>query len=90
MLDGATTTSTTVFDMNALHIAENLAFDAYMRYHRNRLTLSTSDVDQLRKYEVVDRGETYAILYENGMDAGKSTIYATVNKKTGMVCSSLR
>ena len=72
----------------SLQLAENLAFDAYMRYHRNRLTLSTPDVDQLRKYEVVDRGETYAILYENGMDAGKSTIYATVNKKTGMVCSN--
>ena len=90
MLDGATTTSTTVFDMNALHIAENLAFDAYMRYHRNRLTLSTPDVDQLRKYEVVDRGENFLVLYQNGMDAGKSTIYATVNKKTGMVCSSSR
>ena len=90
MLDGATTTSTTVFDMNALHIAENLAFDAYMRYHRNRLTLSTPDVDQLRTYDVVDRGENILVVYKNGMDAGKSTIYATVNKKTGMVCLSSR
>ena len=72
----------------ALHIAENIAFDAYMRYHRNRLTLSTSDVDQLRKYEVVDRGENILVLYKNGMDAGKSTIYATINKETCKVCSN--
>ena len=75
--------------IEALHLAENIAFDAYMRYHRHRLTLSTQDVDQLRTYDVVDRGENFVILYKNGMDAGKSTIYATVNKKTGMVCSSL-
>ena len=73
----------------SLHLAENLAFDAYMRYHRHILTLSTPDVDQSRTYDVVDRGENFVILYKNGMDAGKSTIYATVNKKTGMVCSSL-
>ena len=74
--------------MNALHIAENLAFDAHMRYHRNRLTLSTSDVDQFRKYEVVDRDENFIILYKNGMDAGKSCIYATINKETCKVCSN--
>jgi hypothetical protein len=72
----------------AKQLAENLAFDAYMRYHRNRMTLSTSDVDQLRTYDVVDRGESYVILYENGMDAGKSTIYATINKETCKVCSN--
>ncbi len=72
----------------AKQLAENLAFDAYMRYHRNRLTLSTPDVDQLRTYDVVDRGENLVILYKNGMDAGKSTIYATINKETCKVCSN--
>lgn len=74
--------------MEALHLAENLAFDAYMRYHRHRLTLSTSDVDQLRKYEVHDRGDVFAVIYKNGMDAGKTCIYATVNKKTCEVWSN--
>ena len=74
--------------VKALQLAENLAFDACMRYHRNRLTLSTSDVDQLRTYDVVDRGENFVILYKNGMDAGKSTIYATINKETCKVCST--
>ena len=74
--------------MEALHLAENLAFDAYMRYHRHRLTLSTSDVDQLRKYEVHDRGDVFAVIYKNGMDAGKTCIYATVDKKTFEVCSN--
>jgi len=74
--------------IEALHLAENLAFDAYMRYHRHRLTLSTSSVDQLRTYNVVDRGENFLVLYENGMDAGKSTIYATINKETCKVCSN--
>ncbi len=72
----------------AKQLAENLALDAYMRYHSNRLTLSTSDVDQLRIYDVVDRGESYVILYKNGMDAGKSCIYATINKETCKVCSN--
>ena len=72
----------------ALHIAENIAFDAYMRYHRNRLTLPCPDVDQLRKYEVADRGDNFVVLYKNGMDAGKSCIYATVNKETCNVCLS--
>ena len=74
--------------VKALNLAQNLAFDAYMEYHRNRLTLSTPDVDQLRTYEVVDRGENFAILYKNGMDAGKSCIYATINKETCKVCSN--
>ena len=88
MLVGATTTST-ITDMNhARHVAENIAFDAYMRYHRNRLTLSTPDVDQLRTYDVVDRGENYVILYKNGMDGGKSCIHATINKETCKVCLS--
>ena len=72
----------------ALQLAENLAFDAYMRYHRDSLTLSTPDVDQLRTYDVVDRGENFVILYKNGMDAGKSCIYATINKETCKVCSN--
>ena len=72
----------------AKQLAENLAFDAYMRYHRNRLTLPCPDVDQLRTYDVVDRGESYVILYKNGMDAGKSCIYATINKETCKVCSN--
>ncbi len=72
----------------AKQLAENLAFDAYMRYHRTRLTLPCPDVDQLRSYDVVDRGDTYVILYKNGMDAGKSTIYATIDKETCEICSN--
>ena len=70
----------------ALQLAENMAFDAYMRYHRERLESSCPDVDQLRTYDVVDRGDIYVILYKNGMDAGKSCIYATINKETAEVC----
>ncbi len=72
----------------AKQLAENLAFDAYMRYHRIRLTLPCPDVDQLRSYDVVDRGDSYVILYKNGMDAGKSTIYATIDKETCEICSN--
>jgi len=72
----------------AKQLAENLAFDAYMRYHRIRLTLPCPDVDQLRTYDVVDRGDSFVILYKNGMDAGKSTIYATIDKETCDICSN--
>ena len=74
--------------MNAKQIAEGIAHDAYMNYHRARLQLDIGlqPVDQLRRYEVVDRGEVYAIIYRNGFNAGFPSIHATVNKATKAVC----
>jgi len=68
--------------MNAKFIAEGIAFDAYMAYHRERLKLKDGldRVDQLRKYEVVEREDHYAILYRDGVDAGMPKIYARVDK----------
>lgn len=69
-------------------IAEGVAHDAYMNYHRARLQLGGGlhTVDQLRKYTVSDRGDHYAIIYRNGINAGLPSVYATVNKTTLNVC----
>ena len=69
-------------------IAEGVAFDAYMNYHRARLQLDEGlqALDQLRKYKVEDRGgDDYVITYRDGFDAGMPKIYARVNKTTGEV-----
>ena len=69
---------------HAKFVAEKVAHDAYMCYHRERLQLSEGleTIDQNRKYTVVDRGEEYAIVYRDGFDAGMPKVYARVNKKT--------
>ena len=63
-------------------IAESIAFDAYMAYHRERLQLQDGleTVDQLRKYEVAEREDHYAILYRDGANSGMPKIYTTVDK----------
>ena len=68
--------------MSPLQIAESIAFDAYMKYHRERLQLpdGLDTVDQLRRYEVVDRGDHYAVLFRDGANSGMPKIYAKVNK----------
>ena len=73
--------------MNPKLIAEGVAQDAYMNYHRARMQLDIGldMVDQIRKYEVVEREEQYIVTYRNGFDAGKPTLYAMVNKETGRV-----
>ena len=73
--------------MDSKHIAEGVAFDAYMNYHRARLQLEfgLEKIDQLRKYNVIDRGEEYVIQYRDGVDAGMPKIHARVNKETGSV-----
>ena len=73
--------------MNSKLIAEGVAHDAYMNYHRARLQLELGmeTIDQLRKYNVIDRGEEYIIQYRNGFDSGKPMIHARVNKETGEV-----
>ena len=87
-LTGLVATSTTADTMDAKHIAEGIAQDAYMNYHRARLQLPEGQelIDQLRKYTVIDRGEVYAIVYRDGFDAGMPKIHATVNKATNAVC----
>ena len=69
---------------HAKFVAEKVAHDAYMCYHRERLQLTDGQdaIDQLREYKVLDRGEEYVIQYRDGFDAGMPKIYATVNKKT--------
>ena len=69
------------------HIAESVAHDAYMNYHRARLQLSDGleKVDQLRKYNVEERDDEYVITYRNGFNAGMPCIHARVNKETGSV-----
>ena len=73
--------------MNSKLIAEGVAQDAYMNYHRARLQLEfgLEKIDQLRKYIVIDRGEDYVIQYRDGVDAGMPKIHARVNKETGRV-----
>ena len=73
--------------MNTLQIAEKVAYDGYMNYHRARMQLDQGlqMVDQIRKYEVIEREEQYIVTYRNGFDAGKPTLYAMVNKETGSV-----
>ena len=68
--------------MSPLQIAESIAFDAYMKYHRERLQLKDGleTVDQLRRYEVVDRGDHDAVLFRDGANSGMPKIYAKVNK----------
>lgn len=70
--------------MNAKHIAEQVAFDAYMNYHRARLQLDQGleFVDQLRKYNVEERDDKYVITYRNGFNAGMPCIHASVDKLT--------
>lgn len=87
MPTGLVPTSTFVDPMDAKYIAEGIAQDAYMNYHRARLQLEfgLEKIDQLRKYIVIDRGEDYIIQYRNGFDAGMPMIHARVNKETGEV-----
>ena len=68
-------------------IAEGVAQDAYMNYHRARLQLGfgLEKIDQLRKYIVEERGDNYVITYRDGVDAGMPKIHARVNKETGRV-----
>lgn len=74
--------------MTAHQIAEGIAYDAYMAYHRARLQLTEGleMVDQLRQYTVIDKGEFYAIVYRNGFNSGMPSVHATVNKETKAVC----
>ena len=76
-----------MINMNSKLIAEGVAHDAYMNYHRARLQLEfgLETIDQLRKYIVEERGDKYVITYRNGFDAGMPKIYATVDKETGKV-----
>lgn len=78
--------------MTSYQIAEGIAYDAYMGYHRARLALpeGLEMVDQLRQYLVVDRGEVYAIVYRNGFNSGMPSVHATVHKETKQVCLSLQ
>ena len=73
--------------MNSKLIAEGVAHDAYMNYHRARLQLEfgLDTIDQLRKYNVEERGDEYVITYRNGFDAGMPMIHARVNIETGRV-----
>ena len=69
---------------HAKFVAEKVAHDAYMCYHRERLQLSEGleTIDQSRKYTVLDRGGEYVVEYRDGFNSGMPKIYATVNKKT--------
>ena len=73
--------------INSKLIAEGVAYDAYMNYHRARLQLEfgLETIDQLRKYIVEERGDNYAITYRDGVDNGMPKTYATVDKETGKV-----
>lgn len=73
--------------MNPKLIAEGVAYDAYMNYHRARLQLSEGlqMVDQLREYVIQEREDKYLITYRNGFDAGKPSLYASVDKSSGEV-----
>ena len=66
-------------------IAESIAFNAYMTYHRERLQLpeGLETVGQLRKYDIIDNEDHYAIQYRDGVNSGMPTIYAKVDKLTG-------
>ena len=68
-------------------IAEGVAYDAYMTYHRNRLQLSEGleTVDQSRKFIVLEQGDNYVIEYRDGFNSGMPKILARVNKETGYV-----
>lgn len=69
----------------ALLLAEKLAADLTTEYHSQRVKLSCPDVDQLREYTVRDSGDYFAIVYRNGMDAGKPSIHSRMDKKTGTI-----
>ena len=73
--------------MTSRHIAEQVAYDAYMNYHRARLQLDQGLelVDQLRKYNVEERDDKYLITYRNGFNAGMPCIHASVDKETNDV-----
>ena len=73
--------------MNSKLIAEGVAYDAHMNYHRARLQLDIGleQVDQLRKYIVEEREDKYLITYSNGFDAGRPSTHAIVDKLTGEV-----
>ena len=76
-----------MINMNSKLIAEGVAQDAYMNYHRARLQLEfgLEKIDQLRKYIVEERGDEYVITYRDGVDAGMPKIHARVNIETGRV-----
>ena len=80
-------TSTYADIMNSKLIAEGVAYDAYMNYHRARLQLDQGleMVDQLRKYNVEERDDKYLITYRNGFNAGMPCIHASVDKETNDV-----
>ena len=69
----------------ALHLATELAAALTTAYHDKRVTLSCSDVDQLREYTVKDSGDYFSIVYRNGFDAGKPSIHSRMDKKTGTI-----
>ena len=71
--------------LSPYQVAESIAFDAYMTYHRERLQLpeGLETVGQLRKYDIIDNEDHYAIQYRDGVNSGMPTIYAKVDKLTG-------
>ena len=73
--------------MTPKHVAEGVAHDAYMNYHRARLQLEfgLDKIDQLRNYIVEERGNDFVITYRDGIDAGMPKIHARVSKETGEV-----
>ena len=70
--------------MNSKLIAEGIAHNAYMNYHRARLQLKygLKSIDQFRKYIVEERGDKYLITYKSGFNSGMPCIHATVDKQT--------
>lgn len=68
-------------------VAEAVAFEAYMSYHRERMAYPdyVQGVDQLRRYQVEDQGDRYRVYYIDGIDAGKLRTYATIDKETARI-----
>ncbi len=64
-------------------LAEGLANDLTEAFHAHRKLQQTSDIDQHRKYVVVDGGEYFSIQYRNGFNSGLPTIHCKMNKQTG-------
>ena len=64
-------------------LAEGLANDLTEAFHAERKTWLSPDIDQLRKYVVVDSGEYFSIQYRNGFNSGLPTTHCKMNKQTG-------
>mgnify|MGYP000920116186 CR=1 FL=1 len=69
----------------ALRLAEGIALDLTEAFHAERRTKLSPDIDQLRRYYVVENGDYYDIRYRNGYNSGLPTTHCRMDKKTGQL-----